>query len=129
MPHPAAWVGDIAVVAWDKVDVQVGNGLTGGGTDVDPDVVALGLVLRFDVGFGDFQCTRECLVFFGGGVEPGWDMPDRDDQQMAGADGKAIPEGNDACRSDGVPKEDPLAIDWTERAEHRWEWANSGGRD
>jgi hypothetical protein len=26
-----------------------------------------------------------------------------------------------------VPKEDPLAIDWTEREEHRWEWANSGG--
>ena len=43
MPHPAAWVGDIALVAWDKVDVQVGNGLTGGGTDVDPDVVAMGL--------------------------------------------------------------------------------------
>ncbi len=57
------------------------------------------------------------------------DRENHNDQQMAGADGKAIPEGNDACRSDGVPKEDPLAIDWTERAEHRWERANSGGLD
>jgi len=34
------------------VDVQVGDGLTGRGPDVDTDVVSVGLVLGFDVGFG-----------------------------------------------------------------------------
>ena len=116
----AARIRDITAVAWDEVDVQVGDGLTGSGPDVDADVVALGLVLGFDMGFGDFQGTCECLLFFTRGIEPGGDMPSRDDQQMAGTYREPIPEGDDVCGSDGVPKDDAMAIDLTERAEHCW---------
>ncbi len=116
----AARVGDITAVAWDQVDVEVGDGLTGSGSDVDPDVVALGFVLGFDMGFGDFQGTCERLLFFTRGIEPGSDMPSRDDQQMAGTYREPIPQGDDAGGSDRVSKDDALAIDLTERAEHRW---------
>jgi len=38
---------------------------------------------------------------------------------MAGADWKAVPEGHDVRRSDGVSEEDLLVIELAERAEHR----------
>ena len=119
MSDAAARIGDIAAVAWDEVDVEVGDGLTGSGPDVDADVVSIGLVLGFDMGFGDFQGTRECLLLFTRGIEPSGDMPSGDDQQMAGTYREPIPQGDDVCGSDGVPKDDALAIDLTERAEHR----------
>ena len=123
MSDAAARIGYIAAVAWDQVDVEVGDGLTGSGPDVDADVVSIGLVLGFDMGFSDFQGTGERLLFFTRSVEPSGDMPHGDDQQMAGTYREPIPQGNDVCGSDGVPKDDALAIDLTERAEHR-----SGGR-
>ena len=116
----SAWVGDITAVAWDQVDMEVGDGLTGSGSDVDADVVSIGLVLGFDMGFGDFQGTCECLLFFVGCFEPGWNMSDRDDQYMAGTYREPIPKGDDTYRSYGVLKENPLAIDLTERAGHFW---------
>jgi len=48
-------------------------------------------------------------------------MPDRDDQQVTGADWESIPEGDDLSRTDGVSEDDPLVIELAERAEHR-EW-------
>ena len=38
----AAGVGHVAGVAGDQVDVEVEDGLAGGGADVDADVVAVG---------------------------------------------------------------------------------------
>jgi hypothetical protein len=45
VPDSTAGVGDIAAVAGDQVDVEVWDSLAGGSADVDPDVVAVGLVL------------------------------------------------------------------------------------
>ena len=44
----AAWVGDVAGVARDEVDVEVEDGLAGGFADVDADVEAVGVVAAFD---------------------------------------------------------------------------------
>jgi hypothetical protein len=119
VPNTTTGVRDIAVVARDQMDVQVADGLASGGTDVDPDVVAVGLVAMFDVGFGDFQGCREGLLLLCGGVEPSGGVSLGDQEQMAGADWKAVPEGHDVRRSDGVSEEDLLVIELAERAEHR----------
>jgi hypothetical protein len=50
---------------------------------------------------------------------PGSDMPCRDDEQMAGTDREPVPQSDDVCGSDAMAKDDALAIDLTERAEHR----------
>jgi hypothetical protein len=46
-------------------------------------------------------------------------MPCRDDEQMAGTDREPVPQSDDVCGSDAMAKDDALAIDLTERAEHR----------
>jgi hypothetical protein len=108
VPNTTAGVRDIAVVARDQMDVQVADGLASGASDVDPDVVAVGLVSLFDVG-----------LLLCGGVEPSGGVSLGDQEQMAGADWKAVPEGQDVRRSDGVSEEDLLVIELAERAEHR----------
>ena len=54
-----------------------------------------------------------CAVAPSGGVSLG------DQEQMAGADWKAVPQGQDARRSYGVSEQDLLVIEQAEWAEHR----------
>ncbi len=44
MSDAAPWVGDVAAVARDEVDVQVEDGLACGFADVDADVEAVGVM-------------------------------------------------------------------------------------
>ena len=93
MAHAAARVGDVAVVARDQVDVQVEDGLAGGFADVDADVEAVGAVAAGDQLSASVEAGGQGRSLLGGGVEPGGDVPSRDDEQVAFADREGVPEG------------------------------------
>lgn len=40
--NAAAWVRDVAGVAWDDVKMKLRNGLAGGGAVIEPDVEGVG---------------------------------------------------------------------------------------
>jgi hypothetical protein len=93
VPDAAPWVGYVAAVARDEVDVQVEDGLACGFADVDADVEAVGVVAAGEElsALVDGGCYGGSLLCRG--VEPGRDVPPRDDQQVAFAHGEGIPEG------------------------------------
>ena len=68
--HAAARIGDVAGVARNYVDVQVRNGLAGGGAGVDADIEAVGVVLPADGVAGDGDSVGESVAFIVGGLEP-----------------------------------------------------------
>lgn len=74
------------------MDVQVGNRLARRCTDVDSYVKAIWLVDLFNFLTGDFNTSHEFELFLGCRVEPGRDVPFRNDQRMPGADRESVPE-------------------------------------
>jgi hypothetical protein len=74
------------------VNVEVKYCLPGGLPDVDADVVPVRPVtLGHDVA-GDGDRIYEGGLLIGGCVEPGRDVPPRDEQRVARGDGEAVPE-------------------------------------
>jgi hypothetical protein len=74
------------------VDVEVKYCLTGGLPDVDADVVPVRPVtLGHNVAcYG--EGAHEGGLLLSSGVEPGRDVPPRDEQRVAGGDGETVPE-------------------------------------
>ena len=93
MPDATAWVRDIAEVTRDQVDVKVGDRLSASSSDVDTDVEAVWGMVRFDKLFADLESLGERMLFFGGRFEPSRNMANRDEEQVAGAYGKRVPQG------------------------------------
>ena len=65
VPDTAGWVGHVAGVARDDVDVEVGDGLAGGLADVDADGVAVWFVVGLDSSAGLID-ERQYLSAFRG---------------------------------------------------------------
>ena len=91
--HAAPGVGDVGLVAGDQVDVQVEDGLARGFSDVDADVEAVGAVAAGDQLSASIEGGGQGRLFLGGGVEPGRDVPSRDEEQVAFAHREGVPEG------------------------------------
>ena len=89
----AARIGDVAVVARDHVDVEVGDRLTAGGGDVDANVPAVGVVRGIEVAADVVDEAEDGELLVWGGVEPGGDGAFGDDERVAGGDGVAIADG------------------------------------
>jgi hypothetical protein len=71
------------------VDVKVEDGLARGLADVNADVEAVGVVAAHQEVPGAVDgCRDRCLLLLAG-VEPGRDVPPRDDQEVALADREA----------------------------------------
>ena len=93
MSHAASRVGDVAGVARDQVDVEVEDGLARGFADVDADVEAVGAVAAGDQLSASVDAVGQGRSLLGGGVEPGRDVPSRDEEQVAFAHREGVPEG------------------------------------
>jgi len=83
-PHPAPRVLDVTPVPRDQVDVQVHHRLAGGLADIYADIVAVGIELTVEVGLRLPDQGEQRLLLLPGGVEEVCDMPEGDDQQVAG---------------------------------------------
>jgi hypothetical protein len=75
------------------VDVQVEHRLACGFADVDADVEAVGAVVCGDQVSASVEVGCEGRSFLSRGVEPGRDVPSRDEEQVAFADREGVPEG------------------------------------
>ena len=91
MADAASWVGHVAEVARDDVDVQVEDGLACRLADVDADVEAVGPVALLDDGLCFVDGSSESGLLVLRGLEPGGDVPPRDDEEVAGRDGEGVP--------------------------------------
>jgi len=72
------------------VDVEVHHRLAGGGADVDADVVAVGVKLSVEEGFRLPEEGEEGGLFRVGRVEEAGDVPEGDEEEVAGARGVLI---------------------------------------
>ncbi len=99
MTNPAAWIRHVTAPARNDVDVQVRDGLPGGVTQVDADVEAIGTPLRADDATDCLDRTEERSAFLGRRIEPGGDVPIRNDQRVALGNREAIPEREDVLET------------------------------
>lgn len=90
MPHAASWIIHVAFVPWDEVAVEMKDGLSGIGSAVHADVVAVGLMGGRNDGFGLFNDLREVFLLFSGEVKKIFPDLVGDDQKVAGRDGKSV---------------------------------------
>ena len=72
------------------MDVEVHHRLAGGCSHVDADVVAVGTELFVEEGFRLPDEGEEGGLFVVGRVEEGGDVPEGDEEEVAGADGILI---------------------------------------
>ncbi|MCX6027089.1 MAG: hypothetical protein NTY23_12680 [Chloroflexi bacterium] len=70
----AAWVRSVADVPWDQVEVKVWNGLAGGGSDVDANIVAVRMVRLLNEVPSPFDTGDERPMLVPSGLEPALDM-------------------------------------------------------
>jgi len=75
------------------VDVQVHHRLAGCLADIHADIVAVGVELPVEVGLRLPDQGEEGLLLLFGGVEEVGEMPERDDQQVAGVHRVAVVPG------------------------------------
>ena len=80
--YPAFRVFHVALVAGNDMDVQMGNRLSGPGSDVDADIVAVGVMLFVGhfLSFGDQ--SPQFFAFLIGDIEVIGKMPIRDDEKV-----------------------------------------------
>jgi hypothetical protein len=104
VPNTAARIGDVTAVARDDVNVEVEGS---GRADVHTEVVAVGLMGDLDGLASDGDRRQQRRVLLGGCVEPGSHMTTRDEQGVAGGDGKCVPE----AQNKGGLVEDPRAVE------------------
>ena len=83
---------------------RVENCLSGGGTDVNADVVAMRGVRLLDLRLGAFDRLCQGELFFAACIKPSRDMSTRDNQGMAGRHWKSVPESH----NNRVGKEQPF---------------------
>ena len=90
MPYTSLGILDITQVARNDVDVDMKNALPGGQPHVNPDIVAIWVEFPINTFFliiNKFHAGRDLVRRQ---VEKARDMPLRDDQGVAGADGIGI---------------------------------------
>ncbi len=94
MANAAPGIGDVAGIPRDDMDMDMGDGLAGGGAGIEPDVVAVGFGGEggVEVVFDGVDEIEEGGLFGGSGVEPGGDEPARDDEGVSRGDGESVGE-------------------------------------
>jgi len=92
MANTAPGIADIPLEAGNHMDMEVENRLAGGGAAVDADVVAIGSIMLLDDPFGLMDGRDEGHLLRGRGLEPGRNVPSRDQQGMAWRYGVGIPQ-------------------------------------
>lgn len=80
--YAAAWIGHIAAIAWDKMDVNVQARLSCSAPDIDADVVAVRVKFRLDMRFGLIKQGEYGSFFRLGHIEKICDVPARHNQHM-----------------------------------------------
>ncbi len=113
--YAAARVGHVAVEARDDVHMQVEDRLAAGRADVDADVEAVGdlrMKTAQDRVAGDRDRRGQLGLLGGRGLEPGRDVPARDEERVRGGDGEGVPE----AEGEGAFVEDAVLGDSAERA-------------
>src|SRR5262245_15479431 len=95
--------------------MQVEDRLSGGLSDVDTNVVPVGRAKGFDRRPHMLDSSKQLSAFGICCVEPGGNVTDRDQQGVARADRKGVPNAVD----EGAPKEDLLTFRCAKRTA-RW---------
>ena len=103
---------DIVLVAGDEVDMGMGNGLAGGGVDVDPYIEAIGVELLLEDGFDLVQQDEAVHLLLEGQIEVIGNMPSWDHQGMPLAHRELIKNRIDRC---GFSNHRPIGWEGTER--------------
>jgi len=124
----AAGVGHVAFVARDEVEVEVEDGLASGPSDVQADVVAVGVVAVGHEVAGPVEGGEDGRALLVARVEPGGDVAPGDDEEMAGGHGEGVPEGASALvfEGDAVPgweAEGAGGFGLVGGGGHGWAWA------
>ena len=117
---PAAGFRDIALVAGDEVDMGMGQGLAGGGVDVDPYIEPIGVELLLEDGFNLVQYDEAVHLLLEGQTEVIGHMPCGDHQSMPIAHRELIKNRIDRC---GFSDYLPTRREGTERTGCRWDHA------
>ena len=112
--YATGWIVDITLESWDDVDVKVGDGLAGGLTGVETDVVSVRVQLIVELFLDLIDQVQDGYLFVSGCLEPVPDMSSGDHQGMAGAHRKGIPEGKGQI----VFRNDRRALDGAHEAGH-----------
>jgi len=92
MPNTAPGIADIALEAGNQMDMKVKYRLTGGGTAVDADVIAIGSIMLLDDPFGLMDGRDEGHLLGGRGLEPCRNVPSRDQEGVPGRYGVGVPQ-------------------------------------
>lgn len=100
------------MVAGNHVDVQVHDGMAGGGTVVEADVAAVRMVKLVDEITNSVDCSEEVELFFASCFRPGDDVAPWDDECVSRGDRKGVP------NTDGERRfsQDAFGLDIAERA-------------
>ena len=97
MPYPAARVRHITAVTRNDMDMQVPDGLPGGRTGVEADVIAVRLQLRVEPALDLVDQGQDVGPLSVSSLPPGSYHASRHHQRMSRADWETI--GNDECRT------------------------------
>ena len=81
----------IAFIARNDMYMQMGNGLSGGFTDVEADVETVRCVTLFDLATCDPKCTIDSRLLVWRGFEPTWNVTTHDYKRVSFRNGEAIP--------------------------------------
>ena len=82
--HSSTGVGQVPGVAGDDVDVEVGDGLSSGGVNIDADVESIRLMPAKDLLTDSLDPFEQSGLLVPGGVEPGGDVTARNNQRVTG---------------------------------------------
>jgi hypothetical protein len=88
--HTAAGLGDVAEISGDEVKMHVEDGLSGGGTRIDANVITIRCVSFIDDQLNPIQQLKTCRLKFRIQVKKISDMLFGDDQHMSGIHRKCI---------------------------------------
>ncbi len=84
-PHPSSVVSTIPLVAGDDMDMEMRDGLPCHLPDVDPNVIAIGMVAGIQELLCPVDNVQDRDLLIPGGLEIIGEMPFRDDQQVSPA--------------------------------------------
>lgn len=94
-PYAAAGVLHVSLVARDEVDVDVVDRLARCAADVDPDVVALGMMLLVECILGLPEHSIDGQPLAGGKIKVTGHMTPRNHERVALGDGVLVEDGED----------------------------------
>lgn len=92
VPHASSWIVHIPTVSRNDVNVQVWHRLPGSLTDVESNVVGVGMIFTVENSFGVVDSGDQGFTLFGSGLEPGCDVSVGNQEGMALAHREGVPE-------------------------------------